>query len=79
VPLQVRPSLPRFQATSHVWRSHIVPYVHDVQDAVGDGWMYTIWAGLVLVSEALIVLVMWRGGQWREAAEAREKLGMEQN
>ena len=36
------------------------------------GWLYTIWAGLILVSELLTVLVWWKGGQWREESEARE-------
>jgi hypothetical protein len=36
------------------------------------GWLYTIWAGLILVSGLLTVLVWWKGGQWREESEARE-------
>ena len=36
------------------------------------GWLYTIWAGLILLSELLTVLVWWKGGQWREESEARE-------
>ncbi|KAF8817571.1 MFS general substrate transporter [Phlegmacium glaucopus] len=43
-----------------------------LQDDVGDGWLYTIWAGLMLLSGSVTVLVWWKGGQWREAAEARE-------
>ena len=36
------------------------------------GWLYTIWAGLVLLSGSLVMFVWWKGGQWREAAETRE-------
>jgi hypothetical protein len=36
------------------------------------GWLYTIWAGIMLLSGSLIVLVWWKGGQWREAAQERE-------
>ena len=36
------------------------------------GWLYTIWAGLMLLSGFLITLVWWKGSQWREIAEARE-------
>ena len=36
------------------------------------GWLYTIWAGLMLLSGLLTTLVWWKGGQWREIAEARE-------
>ena len=36
------------------------------------GWLYTILAGLMLLSGSLIMLVWWKGGQWRKAAETRE-------
>ena len=36
------------------------------------GWLYTIWAGLVLLSGSFTMIVWWKGGQWREAAEAKE-------
>ena len=36
------------------------------------GWLYTIWAGLVLLSGLFTIFVWWKGGQWREEAEARE-------
>jgi hypothetical protein len=42
------------------------------QDGIGDGGLYSLWAGGMLVSELLVLLVWWRGGQWREAAEKRE-------
>ena len=34
--------------------------------------MYTIWAGLMLLSAMITMVVWWWGDQWREAAEARE-------
>jgi len=43
-----------------------------LQDAVGDGWLYTIWAGFMLLSGLSTMFVWWKGDQWREAAEARE-------
>ncbi|KAI0927466.1 hypothetical protein AcV5_007999 [Taiwanofungus camphoratus] len=43
-----------------------------LQDAIGDGGLYSIWAGLTVVSELLILLVWWKGGRWRESAMARE-------
>ncbi|KAJ7756182.1 vacuolar DHA amino acid exporter [Mycena metata] len=44
-----------------------------LQDSVGDGWQYTIWAGLMALVGALIWLVMRKGGDWRAAAEKREQ------
>ncbi|KAF9502098.1 vacuolar DHA amino acid exporter [Pleurotus eryngii] len=43
-----------------------------LQDAVGDGWMYTIWGIIVVATELLVLLVIWKGGKWRERAEERE-------
>ncbi|KAF9468747.1 major facilitator superfamily domain-containing protein [Collybia nuda] len=45
-----------------------------LQDGLGDGWMYTIWAGLMLISGLLVFLVAWRGELWRKRAELREAL-----
>ncbi|KAL4266521.1 MFS transporter superfamily protein [Pleurotus pulmonarius] len=45
-----------------------------LQDAVGDGWMYTIWGIIMVATELLILLVIWKGGKWRERAEEREWL-----
>jgi hypothetical protein len=36
------------------------------------GWLYTIWAGVLLLNGSLIVLVWWKGAQWREAAQEKE-------
>ncbi|CAE6434345.1 unnamed protein product [Rhizoctonia solani] len=36
-----------------------------LKNALGDGGLYTLWAGLLLICEGLIVLLIWRGGKWR--------------
>ncbi|CCM00161.1 uncharacterized protein FIBRA_02189 [Fibroporia radiculosa] len=43
-----------------------------LQDSIGDGGLYSMWAGLMLVSEVLLLLVWWKGAQWREKALAQE-------
>ena len=43
------------------------------QLGLGDGGMYTLWAGFMVVSELLMVLVWWKGGAWREKEVEREK------
>lgn len=42
-----------------------------LQVALGDGGMYSVWAGLLIIAEALILLVWWKGGSWREKAERK--------
>ncbi|KAF7799395.1 hypothetical protein EIP86_010627 [Pleurotus ostreatoroseus] len=44
-----------------------------MQLGLGDGGMYTLWAGFMVVSELLMVLVWWKGGAWREKEVEREK------
>jgi Na+/melibiose symporter-like transporter len=44
-----------------------------LQDSIGDGGLYTLWAGLLVLCEVLFLLVQVRGGQWRAAAEESEK------
>ncbi|KAL0062974.1 hypothetical protein AAF712_010105 [Marasmius tenuissimus] len=44
-----------------------------MQDGLGDGWTYTIFSGLMVFSTMLILAVAYKGGQWRLAAEEREK------
>lgn len=43
-----------------------------LQDSLGDGWMYTLWAGLVVIAQLMLLLVMWKGTEWREEAEREE-------
>ncbi|KAF8713191.1 MFS general substrate transporter, partial [Rhizoctonia solani] len=39
------------------------------KNALGDGGLYTLWAGLLVICEALIILLIWRGGKWRAARQ----------
>lgn len=43
-----------------------------MQDKLGDGWMYTIWAGIMALNGVFIFLASWKGGEWRERSEAHE-------
>ncbi|EPT02276.1 hypothetical protein FOMPIDRAFT_1118572, partial [Fomitopsis schrenkii] len=43
-----------------------------LQESIGDGGLYILWRRLTLVSDFLILLVWWKGGQMREKAIARE-------
>jgi len=44
-----------------------------LQDSIGDGGLYSLWAGLLVLCELLLLLVLVRGGPWRVNAEEREK------
>ncbi|KAI0632989.1 MFS general substrate transporter [Trametes polyzona] len=44
-----------------------------IQDAIGDGGLYSLWTGLMIVSELLILLVWWKGGTWRRKWEVKER------
>ena len=44
-----------------------------LQDSLGDGGLYTLWAGILVMCELLFLLVQLRGGAWREAADKRER------
>ncbi|KAF9015829.1 MFS general substrate transporter [Hymenopellis radicata] len=43
-----------------------------IQDGLGDGWMYTIFAIALLFGSAAILLTMKKGEEWRTKAEASE-------
>jgi hypothetical protein len=43
-----------------------------LQDALGDGFMYTMWSGIIIIAELLLLLVIWKGGEWRKNAERME-------
>jgi hypothetical protein len=43
-----------------------------LQNSIGDGGLYTLWAGILILCELLILLVRLRGGVWREAADECE-------
>ncbi|KAG1869008.1 MFS general substrate transporter [Suillus subalutaceus] len=44
-----------------------------LQDSIGDGGLYTLWAGLLVIADCLILLVLYKGRKWREASVEREK------
>ncbi|KAF8974168.1 MFS general substrate transporter [Flammula alnicola] len=44
-----------------------------LQNALGDGGLYTLMAGLMLVECGLILLLIAKGSEWRERAEERER------
>lgn len=45
-----------------------------LQNVIGDGGLYTLWAGLLFISELLVLLVILRGQKWREYAIVKESL-----
>ena len=50
-----------------------VPHLVIIQDSIGDGGLYTLWGSLMLLAELMILLVLWKGKQWREASIDAEK------
>ncbi|EIW78222.1 vacuolar DHA amino acid exporter [Coniophora puteana RWD-64-598 SS2] len=48
-----------------------------LQDAIGDGGMYTLWAGLMLIAEGVVLLVLYKGRVWREQAVEAERVRQE--
>jgi len=48
-----------------------------LQDTIGDGGLYSLWAGLLVIMELMILLAIWRGQRWREEAEKRERKHLE--
>ncbi|KAG1858910.1 MFS general substrate transporter [Suillus subluteus] len=43
-----------------------------LQNALGDGGLYTVWAGILIVTELLVILVLRKGESWRREGEERE-------
>ncbi|KAH7923829.1 MFS general substrate transporter [Leucogyrophana mollusca] len=43
-----------------------------LQDAIGDGGLYTLWAGLLIIMELLILLALYKGEAWRRDLEEQE-------
>ncbi|KAG2156817.1 vacuolar DHA amino acid exporter [Suillus bovinus] len=43
-----------------------------LQDALGDGGLYTAWAGMLVVMELSVLLVIRKGESWRTESEQRE-------
>ncbi|KAF7767901.1 hypothetical protein Agabi119p4_7144 [Agaricus bisporus var. burnettii] len=48
-----------------------------MQDHLGDGWMYTIWGGIVFLSGLLCIWTSYKGAEWRQRAEERERTSIE--
>ncbi|EIW78232.1 MFS general substrate transporter [Coniophora puteana RWD-64-598 SS2] len=48
-----------------------------LQDAIGDGGLYTLWAGLMLLSQGMTLLVIYKGREWREQSIEAEKARQE--
>jgi hypothetical protein len=44
-----------------------------LQNAIGDGGLYTIWAVLCVALDLVILLVIAKGGKWREESEEKER------
>ncbi|CDO69278.1 hypothetical protein BN946_scf185042.g180 [Trametes cinnabarina] len=44
-----------------------------LQEAIGDGGLYSLWAGLMVLSDLLILLVWWKGAAWREKWVLKER------
>jgi MFS family permease len=44
-----------------------------LQDTIGDGGLYTLWAGMMVVVQCMILLVLYKGKNWREISLEREK------
>ncbi|KAH7885145.1 vacuolar DHA amino acid exporter [Phlebopus sp. FC_14] len=44
-----------------------------LQNAIGDGGLYTLWAGVLLLAELMILLVLYKGKEWREASIEKER------
>ncbi|KAG2351531.1 vacuolar DHA amino acid exporter [Suillus spraguei] len=44
-----------------------------LQDTIGDGGLYNLWAGLIVVVECMILLVLYKGRNRREASVEWEK------
>lgn len=65
VPLQVR-------LLDLLYSSHADASLLSVQDALGDGGLYTAWAGVFVVMELLVLLVLRKGESWRRESEGRE-------
>ncbi|KAF8890526.1 major facilitator superfamily domain-containing protein [Gymnopilus junonius] len=44
-----------------------------LQTALGDGSLYTLISGIMIIESGLLLLLITKGGEWRESAEREEK------
>ncbi|KAG1748955.1 vacuolar DHA amino acid exporter [Suillus paluster] len=49
-----------------------------IQVAIGDGGLYTLWGGIMIIMEVLTLTVLYKGKKWREACEEKDKQKSEQ-
>ncbi|KAA1473813.1 MFS general substrate transporter [Dentipellis sp. KUC8613] len=43
-----------------------------LQNSIGDGGLYSLWTGILIATQGLVLLVLYKGARWREKAEVRE-------
>ncbi|KAI0088499.1 MFS general substrate transporter [Irpex rosettiformis] len=43
-----------------------------LQNSIGDGGLYSVWAGITLLALLALLLVIWKGAEWRQSAIERE-------
>ncbi|KAG2348443.1 vacuolar DHA amino acid exporter [Suillus weaverae] len=43
-----------------------------IQVAIGDGGLYTLWGGIMIIMEVLTLAVLYKGKKWREACEKKD-------
>ncbi|EIW78231.1 MFS general substrate transporter [Coniophora puteana RWD-64-598 SS2] len=48
-----------------------------LQDAIGDGGLYTLWGGLMILSQGMTLLVIYKGREWREQSIEAENAKQE--
>ena len=44
-----------------------------LRQSLGDAGLYSLWAGLLIITELMVLLVIWKGQRWREEEEKRER------
>lgn len=44
-----------------------------IQVAIGDGYLYTLWGGIMIIMEILTLAVLFKGKKWREACEEKDR------
>lgn len=42
-----------------------------LQDGMGDGGLYIMWAGLMLILDLIVLVVLYKGKQWREKSSEK--------
>ncbi|OJA19746.1 hypothetical protein AZE42_11231 [Rhizopogon vesiculosus] len=43
-----------------------------LQNSMGDGGLYTLWAVMMVIAECMILVVLYKGRKWREAGIEQE-------